>query len=96
MDTIISLIGTPLGYLMSFCYFIIRNYGLSIVLFTMTEKRKANNLLPDLKKQPVCRVSPQTGCFFIQDYNFCTNRCRNSILRPPGFINHVQRFVQNA
>lgn len=38
MNTIINLIGTPLGYVMWVCYYIIKNYGLAIILFTFLTK----------------------------------------------------------
>jgi YidC/Oxa1 family membrane protein insertase len=33
-----SIIGTPLGYIMWACYQIVKNYGLSIILFTLSTK----------------------------------------------------------
>lgn len=38
MDFIGNLLGTPLGYLMKFCYDIIQDYGLAIIVFTLLTK----------------------------------------------------------
>lgn len=38
MDFIGNLLGTPLGYLMKFCYDIIKDYGLAIIVFTLFTK----------------------------------------------------------
>ncbi len=38
MDFIGNLLGTPLGYLMKFCYDIIKDYGLAIIVFTLLTK----------------------------------------------------------
>jgi YidC/Oxa1 family membrane protein insertase len=38
MDFIGNLLGTPLGYLMKFCYDIIQDYGLAIIVFTLFTK----------------------------------------------------------
>ncbi len=38
MDFISNLLGTPLGYLMKFCYDIIKNYGIAIIVFTLLTK----------------------------------------------------------
>ena len=38
MDFISNLLGTPLGYLMKFCYDIIKDYGLAIIVFTLLTK----------------------------------------------------------
>lgn len=38
MELINTIIGTPLGYLMRFCYQIFKDYGLAIVLFTLLTK----------------------------------------------------------
>ena len=38
LDWIISLIGIPLGYVMWFCYILVNNYGLAIILFTLLSK----------------------------------------------------------
>ena len=37
-DWIVSAIGIPLGYVMWFCYLVVNNYGLAIVLFTLLSK----------------------------------------------------------
>ena len=38
MGVIGDILGTPLGYLMKFCYDIINNYGLAIIVFTLLTK----------------------------------------------------------
>ena len=38
MDFIGNILGTPLGYLMKFCYDIIKDYGLAIIVFTLFTK----------------------------------------------------------
>lgn len=38
MDFISNLLGTPLGYLMKFCYDILKDYGLAIIVFTLFTK----------------------------------------------------------
>ncbi len=38
MAIINTVIGTPLGYLMYFCYKLLGNYGLAILLFTLFSK----------------------------------------------------------
>ena len=38
MDALISLIGTPLGYIMYWCFELLRNYGAAILLFTLLTK----------------------------------------------------------
>ena len=38
MDSVISLLGVPLGYVMGVCFELIKNYGLSILLFTLITK----------------------------------------------------------
>jgi len=38
MDFIGNLLGTPLGYLMKFCYDVIKDYGLAIIVFTLFTK----------------------------------------------------------
>ena len=38
MDTIIYYICIPLGYLMKACFWLVRNYGLAIILFTLATK----------------------------------------------------------
>lgn len=38
MDFIISAIGLPLGYIMWFCYSLVKNYGLTIIVFTLITK----------------------------------------------------------
>ncbi len=38
MNWINTLIGTPLGYLMWFCYTLVKNYGVAILLFTILTK----------------------------------------------------------
>ncbi|NLA95818.1 MAG: YidC/Oxa1 family membrane protein insertase, partial [Clostridiaceae bacterium] len=38
MNTINTLLGIPLGYLMYFCQLLVRNYGVSIILFTFLTK----------------------------------------------------------
>ena len=38
MEFINTVIGTPLGYLMWVCYWICKNYGLAIILFTVLTK----------------------------------------------------------
>ena len=38
MDSFISAIGLPLGYLMKACYDIVNNYGVAIILFTLVSK----------------------------------------------------------
>lgn len=38
MEWLTNLIATPLGVLMRFCYNIVRNYGLTIILFTLCTK----------------------------------------------------------
>ena len=35
MDIMNTIIGTPLGYLMYFCYSLFRNYGAAVILFTL-------------------------------------------------------------
>lgn len=38
MEFINTVIGTPLGYLMWVCYWVCKNYGLAIILFTVLTK----------------------------------------------------------
>ena len=38
MEIINTIVGTPLGYLMSFCYRLLHNYGAAILLFTLLTK----------------------------------------------------------
>ena len=38
MELVMSIIGTPLGYIMWACYQIVKNYGISIILFTLATK----------------------------------------------------------
>ena len=38
MDIIGNILGTPLGYIMKFCYDIIHDYGLAIIVFTLLTK----------------------------------------------------------
>lgn len=38
MNTVISLLGVPLGYVMRFCYQLLRSYGPAILLFTLITK----------------------------------------------------------
>lgn len=38
MDLINTIVGTPLGYVMKFCYDFIGNYGLAIIVFTLFTK----------------------------------------------------------
>ncbi len=38
MDYISNLLGTPLGYVMKFCYDILKDYGLAIIVFTLFTK----------------------------------------------------------
>lgn len=38
MDVINTIVGTPLGYLMYFCYQLLHNYGAAIILFTLLTK----------------------------------------------------------
>lgn len=38
MDTVNHYLGIALGYLMYFCYWLLRNYGLAIILFTLFTK----------------------------------------------------------
>lgn len=38
MDLIGNILGTPLGYLMKFCYDIVKDYGLAIIIFTLFTK----------------------------------------------------------
>ncbi len=38
MDIMNTIIGTPLGYLMYFCYSLFRNYGAAVILFTLLTK----------------------------------------------------------
>lgn len=38
MEIINTLIGTPLGYLLRFCYYLLNDYGLAIIFFTLLTK----------------------------------------------------------
>ena len=38
MNTVISLLGVPLGHVMRFCYRLVNSYGLAILLFTLITK----------------------------------------------------------
>ena len=38
MSSLISLIGTPLGYIMYWCFELLQNYGVAILLFTLLTK----------------------------------------------------------
>ncbi len=38
MSVINTIFGTPLGYIMHFCYWLVGNYGISIILFTFITK----------------------------------------------------------
>ena len=38
MELINTIVGTPLGYLMRFCYMIFRDYGVAIIFFTLLTK----------------------------------------------------------
>ena len=38
MEIINTIVGTPLGYVMRFCYRLLNNYGLAIILFTLITK----------------------------------------------------------
>lgn len=38
MEIINTIVGTPLGYLMRFCYLLFRDYGLAIIFFTLLTK----------------------------------------------------------
>lgn len=38
MDTVTDLLALPLGYIMQFCFFVLKNYGLAIILFTLITK----------------------------------------------------------
>lgn len=38
MDTIVYYICIPLGYLMKWCWMLVENYGLAIILFTLATK----------------------------------------------------------
>jgi YidC/Oxa1 family membrane protein insertase len=38
MDIIGTALGTPLGYIMKFCYDLIKNYGIAIIVFTLFTK----------------------------------------------------------
>ena len=38
MDIIGNVLGTPLGYIMKFCYDLIKDYGLAIIVFTLLTK----------------------------------------------------------
>lgn len=38
MDSVINWIALPLGYVMKWCYWLIKNYGLAIILFTLFTK----------------------------------------------------------
>lgn len=38
MGLIGEILGTPLGYIMKLCYYVINNYGLSIIVFTLLTK----------------------------------------------------------
>ena len=35
MSSLFSIIGIPLGYILYFCYQIVSNYGLALILFTL-------------------------------------------------------------
>ncbi|MCI5802015.1 MAG: YidC/Oxa1 family membrane protein insertase, partial [Oscillospiraceae bacterium] len=48
MELINSIFGWPLGWIMWFCYLVVRNYGIALILFTLLTKLM---LLPFAVKQ---------------------------------------------
>ena len=38
MELINTVIGVPLGYLMRFCWLLVRDYGIAIIIFTLLTK----------------------------------------------------------
>ena len=38
MEIINTIVGTPLGWIMRFCFQLLNNYGLAIILFTLLTK----------------------------------------------------------
>lgn len=38
MELINTVIGVPLGYLMRFCWLLVRDYGVAIIIFTLLTK----------------------------------------------------------
>ncbi len=70
MDTIISFLGDILGYVMKFCYDVVPNYGLVILLFTILVKIILLPVSIMLHKNSIKMVKMQPELNFIKANNF--------------------------
>ena len=61
MDTITSWIALPLGYVMEWCYLLVHNYGLAIILFTLLTKVIMIPISVWLQKNSIKMVEMQPG-----------------------------------
>lgn len=66
MDTIIYYICVPLGYLMKWCYLLISNYGLAIILFTLATKIVLMPISVWIQKNSILMVKIQPEINFIK------------------------------
>ena len=70
MDAIISFLGDILGYVMKFCYDVVPNYGLAILLFTILVKIILLPVSIMLHKNSIKMVKMQPELNFIKANNF--------------------------
>ncbi len=70
MDTILYYICVPLGYLMKWCWQLIGNYGLAIILFTLATKLVLIPLSVWIQKNSIKMVKIQPGINFIKANHF--------------------------
>ncbi|WMJ23886.1 membrane protein insertase YidC [Paludicola sp. MB14-C6] len=75
MDIINTLIGIPLGWLMWLCWFIIKNYGFAIIVFTLLTKVIMFPLSVWVQKNSIKMIRIQPECNRIIARNIC-NRDR--------------------
>lgn len=66
MDTIIHYICIPLGYLMKWCYQLIGNYGMAIILFTLATKIVLMPISIWIQKNSILMVKIQPEINFIK------------------------------
>lgn len=70
MDVIVSFLGDILGYVMKFCYDLVPNYGLAILLFTILVKIILLPVSIMLHKNSIKMVKMQPELNFIKANNF--------------------------
>lgn len=66
MDSVLYYICVPLGYLMKFCFYLIKNYGLAIILFTLITKIILMPISVWIQKNSILMVKIQPQINFIK------------------------------